>query len=132
MNEQIKKEAKDIGEMGNFVTLVPDLYRGKVADDREEAGHLITGLDWTGAVADIKGAAQYLLDKGCKKVRVKATTGPNLDMVALQRRSLSGIHFTHTQEKIEIQNLLRSILEWRVLLKERISSLSVGLSGSVG
>ena len=68
MNEQIKQEAKDIGNMGNFVTLVPDLYRGKVAKDREEAGHLLAGLDWPGAVADIKGAAEFLLSKGCTKV----------------------------------------------------------------
>ena len=70
MNEQIKKEAQDIGELGNFVTLVPDLYRGKVADDREEAGHLMTGLDWQGAVSDIKGAAEFLISKGCTKVGI--------------------------------------------------------------
>ena len=68
MNEQIKTAAHDIGMLGNFVTLVPDLYRGKVADDREEAGHLMSGLDWPGAVSDIKGAAKFLLSKGCTKV----------------------------------------------------------------
>lgn len=68
MNEQIKKEAKDIGEMGNFITVVPDLYRGKVAVEWEEADHLATNLDWTGALADVKGAAEFLLRKGCTKV----------------------------------------------------------------
>lgn len=68
MNEQIKKQAQEIGERGNFITLVPDLYRGKVAIDREEAGHLVSGLDWHGAVADIKGAAEFLMNKGCTNV----------------------------------------------------------------
>ena len=31
MNEQIKQQALDIGAQGKFVTMVPDLYRGKVA-----------------------------------------------------------------------------------------------------
>lgn len=30
MNQQIQDEAKQIAEEGSFVTIVPDLYRGKV------------------------------------------------------------------------------------------------------
>ena len=71
MNEQIKEQAKKIADLGNFVTVVPDLYRGKVAIDREEAGHLVHGLDWSGAVSDIKGAAEFLKSKGCTKVTDK-------------------------------------------------------------
>lgn len=74
MNEQIKQEAKEIGEMGNFVTLVPDLYRGKIGKDNEEAGHIMANLDWVGAVKDIKGAAQYLLSNGCIKVTTVITS----------------------------------------------------------
>ncbi|XP_053382146.1 protein usf-like isoform X2 [Mercenaria mercenaria] len=70
INDQIKDEAKDIGERGNFVTLVPDLYRGKSAIDKEGAGHLMSTLDWQGAVKDIQGAARYLLGLGCTKVGV--------------------------------------------------------------
>jgi len=44
--------------------IIPDLYRGKVATDREEAGHLMHGLDWVGAVQDISGAAKYLKANG--------------------------------------------------------------------
>jgi carboxymethylenebutenolidase len=69
MNDQIKQEAEEIGEMGKFVTLVPDLYRGKIATDTEQAGHLMGELDWPGAVKDIQGAAKYLLENGCTKVR---------------------------------------------------------------
>ena len=56
MNQVIIDEATDISERGNFVTLVPDLYRGKVATDRETASHYAADLDWPGAVQDIAGA----------------------------------------------------------------------------
>ena len=48
MNEQIKEQARHIGELGKFVTLVPDLYRGKVAKTTTEAFHLVTNLDYPG------------------------------------------------------------------------------------
>ena len=67
MNNQIIEEAALISKSG-FVTLTPDLYRGKVATDHETAGHYMDDLDWPGAVADIKGAAQYLKANGCVKV----------------------------------------------------------------
>ncbi|CAH1777927.1 unnamed protein product [Owenia fusiformis] len=70
MNEQIRNQALDLATKRNFITLVPDLYRGKCSDDREEAGHLMAGLDWMGAVKDIQGAAKYLISKGCAKVGV--------------------------------------------------------------
>uniref|UniRef100_A0A6U1VDP3 Dienelactone hydrolase domain-containing protein n=1 Tax=Vannella robusta TaxID=1487602 RepID=A0A6U1VDP3_9EUKA len=53
-----------------FVAVCPDLYRGEVAVDHEHAGHLMSGLDWKGAVADIEGASDYLRSKGCSKVGV--------------------------------------------------------------
>ena len=64
MNEVIINEAADISERGNFVTLVPDLYRGKIATDHETAGHYMSDLDWPGAVQDISAAAKYLKGKG--------------------------------------------------------------------
>lgn len=70
MNEQIQNEAEEIGNLGKFITLVPDLYRGKLATDNEEAGHLMNNLDWPGAIADIRGAAKFLLSKGCTSVGV--------------------------------------------------------------
>jgi len=69
VNEQIKKQAID-WFASEFVTIIPDIYRGKVAIDHEEAGHLMTGLDWKGAVDDIQGAARYLKKNGCQKVGV--------------------------------------------------------------
>jgi len=70
MNEQIQEEGKEIARDGNLTVLVPDMYRGKVADNREDAGHLMGGLDWKGAVKDIAAAAQYLKSQGCAKVGV--------------------------------------------------------------
>ncbi|KAJ7383278.1 hypothetical protein OS493_029243 [Desmophyllum pertusum] len=70
MTEFIVDEAADISESGNLVTLVPDLYRGKITTDHETAGHYMSDLDWAGAVKDIAGAAKYLKEKGCKKVGV--------------------------------------------------------------
>jgi carboxymethylenebutenolidase len=71
VNEQIKQGAALFSEKSGFVTLIPDLYRGKVAEDSEEAGHLMNNLDWQGAVQDISGAVKYLKEKeGCKKVGV--------------------------------------------------------------
>lgn len=70
LNDQIQSEAAMIAEKGNFVTIVPDLYRGKVAIDNETAGHYMGDLDWAGAVHDIKGAARKLKAIGCEKVGV--------------------------------------------------------------
>jgi carboxymethylenebutenolidase len=53
-----------------FLTVVPDLYRGEVATDHERAGHLMSGLDWPGAVQDIQGAANYLKSRGVEKIGV--------------------------------------------------------------
>ena len=64
MNEQIVEEASRISEQGNLVTIVPDLYRGKVATDHETAGHYMGDLDWPCAVKDVAGAVKYLLSKG--------------------------------------------------------------------
>jgi len=70
MNTQIKDLAKNSVASRGYRALVPDLYRGKVATDHEEAGHLMGDLDWQGAVADIRGAATYLKSHGAAKVVV--------------------------------------------------------------
>ena len=70
LNQQIQDETSEIAEKGDFVALVPDLYRGKVAIDHEQAGHYMNDLDWPGADQDISGAAKFLLSKGCTKIGV--------------------------------------------------------------
>lgn len=70
MNEQIQEEGAQIAAEGGFTVLVPDMYRGKVAKDREEAGHIMSGLDWDGAIQDISAGARYLVSLGCGRVGV--------------------------------------------------------------
>lgn len=48
--------------------LIPDLYKGKVGVDKEEASHLMNSLDWATAVEEMKAAVQYLRDDGASKV----------------------------------------------------------------
>lgn len=48
MNEQIKQQALDIATLGKFATMVPDLYRGKVAHNFTDAFHLTRNLNYPG------------------------------------------------------------------------------------
>jgi len=60
LNEQIKGVANRLSAAG-YRVLVPDLYRGKVGLDAEEAGHLMNNLDFGDvATQDVRGAVQYL------------------------------------------------------------------------
>jgi carboxymethylenebutenolidase len=43
-----------------YMALAPDLYHGKSTVDAEEAHHLMQGLDWTRATAEVYGAVQHL------------------------------------------------------------------------
>jgi len=51
-----------------FRSLCVDIYRGKIAKDMESANHLMTGLDWMGALKDIQGATNFLKENGCTHV----------------------------------------------------------------
>lgn len=67
LNKSITLTADTFANQG-FRVLCPDLYRGKVGKDRESAGHLMSGLDFQGAVSDISAAGEYLKSLGCLKV----------------------------------------------------------------
>jgi carboxymethylenebutenolidase len=70
LNEQIKQTADRLAAEGFLVT-VPDLYRGKVASDAEEANHMMSNLDWSGAASqDVPGCLQFLRGEGAAKVGV--------------------------------------------------------------
>jgi len=69
LNTSIQKAADQLSR-SNFRILVPDLYRGKVAKDNEEAGNLMNNLDFHRAIEDIRGATKYLLDSGVKRVGI--------------------------------------------------------------
>lgn len=57
MNEQIKQQALEIGAQAKFVTLVPDLYRGKVAKNSTAAFHLVQNLDYPGEFGSIESSS---------------------------------------------------------------------------
>src|SRR3989440_8687368 len=60
LNDQIKSVADKLAKSG-YRALVPDLYRGKVALEANEAQHLMQGLNFGDAAGqDIRGAVQYL------------------------------------------------------------------------
>ncbi len=70
LNEQIKAVADRLADAG-YQALVPDLYRGKLALEENEANHLMNGLDFGDAAGqDIRGAVQYLKSQGSPKVGV--------------------------------------------------------------
>jgi carboxymethylenebutenolidase len=69
LQDQIKGVCDRLAKAG-YRALVPDLYRGKVALDANEAKHLMDGLNFGDAAGqDIRGAVQYL-KKDSKKVGV--------------------------------------------------------------
>lgn len=60
LNEQIRGVADRLAASG-YVVLVPDLYRGSMTVEEEEAHHLMEQLDFADAASqDIRGAVQYL------------------------------------------------------------------------
>lgn len=70
LNEQICSVADQFAAAG-YQALAPDLYHGRVAQDRDEASHMMNGLDFPGATfQDIRGAIADLRAAGCTKVAV--------------------------------------------------------------
>lgn len=66
INDQIKKTAERFAEAG-FRALAPDLFRGRVTKDANEANHLMSSLDFPQAAhQDVRGALQYLKANGKK------------------------------------------------------------------
>ena len=49
---------------------MPDLYRGKLGSEAEEAHHLMSSLDFPDAVLDILGCARHLRAEGSPRVGV--------------------------------------------------------------
>jgi len=70
LNDQIKGVADMLAAAG-YRALVPDLYRGKVALEANEAEHLMTNLDFGDAAGqDVRGAVKHLKASGSAKVGV--------------------------------------------------------------
>eukprot|EP01024_Parvocaulis_polyphysoides_P001511 TRINITY_DN10413_c0_g1_i1.p1 TRINITY_DN10413_c0_g1~~TRINITY_DN10413_c0_g1_i1.p1 ORF type:complete len:269 (-),score=54.62 TRINITY_DN10413_c0_g1_i1:306-1112(-) len=69
----IKSQASDVSAKGGYRCLVPDLYKGKIGVDKEEASHLMGELDFQAAVQEIKQGVEYLRGSGSPKVGVMGT-----------------------------------------------------------
>ena len=70
LDDEVKAVADRLAKAG-YRALVPDLYRGKLALEANEAEHLMNDLNFGDAAGqDIRGAVQYLKATGSKKVAV--------------------------------------------------------------
>ncbi len=70
LDDEVKAVADRLAQAG-YRALVPDLYRGKLAIEANEAEHLMGDLNFGDAASqDIRGAVQYLKQTGCAKVAV--------------------------------------------------------------
>lgn len=70
LNDQIKGVADKFAASG-YRVLVPDLYRGKLALEANEAEHMMNDLNFGDAAGqDIRGAVQYLKHTGSSHVGV--------------------------------------------------------------
>lgn len=59
LNAQMKGKCDRVAQAG-YLALAPDLYRGKLATNDDEAGKLMAQLDWGKAVAEIGDAVAHL------------------------------------------------------------------------
>lgn len=59
VNQQIQTIGQRWADAG-FVTILPDLYHGKVAANADEAGAMMKALDFGKAVQEIAGAVKFL------------------------------------------------------------------------
>ena len=70
LDSEVKAVADRLAKAG-YRALVPDLYRGKLALEAQEAEHLMGDLNFGDAAGqDIRGAVQYLKATGSQKVAV--------------------------------------------------------------
>ena len=62
LNEHIMDVARRFANEG-YVVLAPDLYKGQVATEPDEARKLVMALDMAAAVAEIRSGVAYLLEQ---------------------------------------------------------------------
>jgi carboxymethylenebutenolidase len=66
LNDQICGVADRFARAG-YNALAPDLYKGRLTTEADEANHLMTGLDFADAThQDLRGAAQHLREQSGK------------------------------------------------------------------
>ena len=70
MNKSLTITANTFANAGEFAVLVVDLYKGKVATNREEAQKLKAEMNYTESLAIVASAVKWLKSNGCSKVGV--------------------------------------------------------------
>jgi carboxymethylenebutenolidase len=82
LNDQICGVADRFARAG-YNALAPDLYKGRLAATADEAGHLMTGLDFPDAThQDLRGAARHLEALGGKVAAMGFCMGGALTVAA--------------------------------------------------
>ena len=83
LNDQIRGVADRLAEAG-YIALVPDLYRGKMTVEEEEASHLMGGLNFgDAATQDIHGAVTYLKQQSSRVAVMGYCMGGALALLTL-------------------------------------------------
>jgi carboxymethylenebutenolidase len=87
----IEDIARRYAQLG-FVALAPDLYHGKTTTEEAEAKHLLGGLDWGRATAELAAAVRHLREaEGCTKVFVTGfCMGGALTLLAATQGGVDG------------------------------------------
>jgi carboxymethylenebutenolidase len=89
LNDQIRGVADRLAKSG-YLALVPDLYRGKMTVEEEEAHHLMTGLDFGDAASqDVRGAVQYLKTRSERVAVMGYCMGGALTLLSLSQPEVS-------------------------------------------
>ena len=70
ITDGIKVTASKLAEEGGYRVLVPDIYKGKIGVNAEEAHHLMSNLDFPKAIEEISAAAAHLKAEGAPSVGV--------------------------------------------------------------
>jgi len=87
--DELEQQAIALSKRGGYRVLTPDLYNGKVGHDKEEAGHLMSNLDWAKARDELTDAVKYLAKNGKKVGVVGFCMGGALSLVAAQHAGVS-------------------------------------------
>jgi carboxymethylenebutenolidase len=82
LNDQIKGVVDRFAASG-YTALAPDLYEGRIAGDADEASHIMSNLDWVGAVEqEVKGSIALLKQKAPKVAVMGFCMGGALTIIA--------------------------------------------------
>ena len=114
LNAQIKATADRFVKAG-FRALVPDLYRGKLAKDTDEASHMMNHLNFLDAAEqDIQGCVTYLRESS-KRVGVAGfCMGGALSLYAASKNERVGacvvFYGIHPNVKPDLANLKAPVL----------------------